>query len=296
MNSGNGRGPTLTEDFLAVLVLYGQTLHGSATFRSLGAELRRSSSRLELLVYDNSPTALGRPGTADAREWAREWDIHYVHDPSNPGVSRAYVEGAKLAVQRSKRWLLFLDQDTTFPPEALTRYVAAIRAHPEIRLFAPILRSAGRIVSPCVYAFKVGSPLRRLRPGPRRLTALSVLNSGMCVAVDDYLAVGGHDVRIGLDFSDHEFVHRFKRSHARAVVLDVECHHGLSTTSSPERPSQLSRFGSYCRGAKYASTGPLDTMITAGIVGTRAALLSLRHGDLSFVRIAAAVLLGGRAR
>lgn len=284
--------PEPGESIFAVLVLYQQSLEQSVTFQSLRPIVRDLSASLPLLVYDNSPTALGHPGIGPYPGW----DIHYVHDPSNPGVSRAYLEGARLAAGRSKRWLLLLDQDTWFPPDALTRYLRAIRQHPETRLFAPILRSQDRIVSPCRYRLRLGFALPRVRPGVQSLAGLSVLNSGMCVAVEDYLEVGGHDVRLAMDFADHEFIERFKRRHDTFVVVDAECGHGLSGATTQTTASQLARFQLYCRGAKYSSKGLTGGILTAGVVGGRACLLCFRHGSLGFLRVAVGTLLGGPPR
>jgi rhamnosyltransferase len=175
---------------LAVLVLYGRTLGESVTFRSLEEGLRRLGERLDLLVYDNSAIA-SHPDPAAG------WRIEYRHDPSNPGVSRAYLEGARVAAERGKRWLLLLDQDTCFPSEAITVYADALRRYPTEVLFAPVLRAGARIVSPCAYRFPRGRPLRTTATGLQNLAGKSVLNSGMCVSVAAYLDVGGHDPRIG---------------------------------------------------------------------------------------------------
>lgn len=281
-----------SQSLFAVLVLYRQSLEQSITFQSLGPLVRGLSAPLPLLVYDNSPTPMDHPGTGSYPGW----EIQYVHDPSNPGISRAYLEGARMAAARSKRWLLLLDQDTRFPPESLVRYLDAIRQHPDVRLFSPILKSEGRVISPCLYRFKLGFEVSGIRPGPQALAGLSVLNSGMCVAVEDYLEVGGHDVRIGLDFADHEFIERFKRRHDTFVVVGTECAHDFFRTTSRNTASHLARFQFYCRGAKYSSKGLMDGILTAGVVGARACLLSVRHGSLGFLRVAADTLLGDGQR
>jgi GT2 family glycosyltransferase len=87
----------------------------------------------------------------------------------NPGVSRAYLEGARVAAERGKRWLLLLDQDTCFPSEAITVYADALRRYPTEVLFAPVLRAGARIVSPCAYRFPRGRPRGRPRPASRTL-------------------------------------------------------------------------------------------------------------------------------
>jgi hypothetical protein len=272
----------------AVLVLYRQSLADSVTFQSLSPSVRDLSAPLSLLVYDNSPTPVGRPGNMPYDGW----DIHYVHDPTNPGISRAYQVGARMAAERSKPWLLLLDQDTSFPQDWLTRYLTAVQRHPEEKLFAPILRCDERILSPCIYRFKRGFPVDRIEPGPQSLTGLSLLNSGMWIAVEDYLAVGGHEVRIALDFSDHEFIERFKQRHDQFVLVDADCIHNFFQATDQSTSGQLNRFRFYCQGARYASKGLMDRMLTACVIGARACLLSWRHGSLGFLRIAATALLG----
>jgi GT2 family glycosyltransferase len=201
-----------------------------------------------------------------------------------------------MAAARSKRWLLLLDQDTRFPPDWLSRYLAGVRRYPDARLLAPILRSGERVLSPCLYRFKRGLPLDRIEVGKQPLTGLSVLNSGMWIAVEDYLAVGGHDVRIALDFADHEFIERFKRRHDSVVVVDVECVHDFFRVTGQSTDSHLTRFRFYCQGARYASKGLMDGILTAGVVAARACLLSYRHGSLGFLRVAASTLLERESR
>lgn len=272
-------------DVLAVLVLYGRTLAESVTFRSLGEELRRAGARLELFVYDNSPVA-------SPLAEAAEWRIEYRHDPSNPGVSHAYIEGARWAVARGKRWLLLLDQDTLFPPAALGAYHKAMCQSPAIELFAPVLRSGDRVVSPCGYRFPLGTALAQIEPGVQSLQGKSVLNSGMCVSVAAYQEVGGHDPRIGLDFSDHQFIDRFKRRYHSICVVPVECRHGFSGDQSTEVSNGLVRFHVYCRGARYASRGRVQRLLGAGLVAARACLLAARWHHLGFLRVAARSLFG----
>jgi rhamnosyltransferase len=271
---------------LAVLVLYGRTLGESVTFRTLEEGRRRLGERLDLLVYDNSPVA-SRPDPV------AEWQIKYRHDPSNPGVSRAYLEGARVAMERGKRWLLLLDQDTGFPPEAITVYAEAVRRYPTEVLFAPVLRAGAGIVSPCAYRFPRGKPLRTSATGLQNLAGKSVLNSGMCISVAAYLDVGGHDPRIGLDFSDHEFIDRFKRRHDRARILPLECRHGFSGELRSGVDAGLQRFRFFCRGIRYASPGGLQSALGTAMVVGRACRLAFRHRHPGFLQVAASTLIGG---
>jgi len=284
------RDPQSGTDMFAVLVLYGQSLKESPTFQSLSASVRHLATPLPLLVYDNSPSPIGRPHPGSYPGW----DIEYIHDPSNPGVSLAYRTGARVAAARGRRWLLLLDQDTRFPAESLERYSAAITEHPDVRLFAPMLTSAGSVISPCRYRFKLGFRLRHVEPGRHALADLSVLNSGMCIAVDDYVSVGGHDVRIALDFADHEFIERFKRSHDSFVVVDLQCSHDFFRETVRGAASHAARFRLYCKGARHTSRGLGDGLLTAAVIWARACLLSARHGSPRFLWIAATAFLERR--
>ena len=275
-----------TREALAVLVLYGRALGESVTFRSLDEGLRGLGERLDLLVYDNSAVA-SRP------EPAAGWQIEYRHDPGNPGVSRAYLEGAKVAAERGKRWLWLLDQDTWFPPQAIAVYADAVRRYPSEVLLAPVLRSGERIVSPCAYRFPRGAPLRATTTGLQDLAGKSLLNSGMCISVAAYLDVGGHDPRIGLDFSDHEFIDRFKRRYARARILPLECRHGFSGELRSGVDAGLQRFRFFCRGVRYAAHGGLQSALGTAMVVGRACRLAFRHRHPGFLRIAASTLIGG---
>lgn len=286
-HAGDGAPPGAAawlDEVLAVLVLYECPLADSATFQSLDGALARSGGRLELVVYDNSPTPAELPPDVESARWL----LRHLHDPSNPGVSRAYREGARIATERGKRWLLFLDQDTRFGEDVLEAYVTAIHAHPAVRLFAPRLRARRANISPCRYQALRGAPLEGIEPGVHRLDSLSVLNSGMCVATEAYSRAGGHDPAIPLDFSDHEFVGRFRRLYPEFALVDTGGEHGLSAAEEQSVENRLRRFDQYCAGARRV-TGPATPRPRfVFVVLARAMRLALRHRHPGFLRIFAA--------
>lgn len=267
------------DEVLAVLVLYNRRLEESATFRTLGTSLGAAGAKLDLLVVDNSTRAGG--WDADAAEGA--WRIRYQHNPSNPGVSAAYLTGVQMAKRLGKRWMLCLDQDTAFEPGAATAYAVALRTYPDVRLFAPALQAGEKVVSPCQYRAWRGTPLRQIESGLHQFSSLSVLNSGMCVELAAYRAAGGHDPAIPLDFSDHEFVSRFAARHRSFVVVDTVARHGLSAVEVQGVEDRLARFDAYCVGAVRASRTPRERASVASVALGRAAKLAFRHGHLGFV-------------
>ena len=218
----------------------------------------------------------------------RGWRTHYVHDASNPGVGAAYNAGADRAEALGKRWLLLLDQDTLFPPDALDAYVEAVRHHPGCELFAPVLMSGGTACSPCRVVHGRGrpAPAAALVPGPHPLGGLHVLNSGLLVRTDLFRRAGGYDPEFRLDFSDFAFLHRVAHETDTVCVVDAALRHSLSSgETDPGR--LLRRFGVYCEGARAYSRLTGDPLVYA-TVAARTARLVWQTRSLAPFRVAAA--------
>jgi rhamnosyltransferase len=273
--------PPFFDDILAVLVLYKKRVGESETLLSLAKSLNGNPEKIDIVIYDNSPTPQWRgDGTqCDA------FHIRYINDPSNPGVSKAYNAGFELARQLHKKWLLLLDQDTVFPEGALATYGAHIEKYDSPALLAPMLVCDGRIYSPCRQVVNVNFPLRVIRPGWVKTKGLSVLNSGMCIRLDAFEKIGGFDERIRLDFADHDFMRRYRRYFTNFMLIDMVCRHGFSDKETSDINISLTRFGHYCEGAKNSIKNPADPFSLLPVVLVRAARLSLRFRSVRFLRV-----------
>lgn len=270
----NDRG---LNDILAVVVLYRKNLATTETFTSLSRSLQRLDSRLDLLVYDNSPEA------AEALETDQQWHIHYRHDPTNPGVSKAYNEGYLLARQLGKKWLLLLDQDTCFPDESLATYCDSINGQPEIAVFAPVLKADEIICSPCRYRFRTGFPLKSLAVGVHSFSGTALLNSGMLVQVAMFERCGGFDQRIRLDFADFVFNNRLRRHCESFFLLPLECRHGFSGVEKMSLAAALDRFRIFREGADRAEESLTDRLLYSLVVFKRCIRLTLQFRSLRFL-------------
>src|SRR5579859_1033097 len=91
------------QDLMVIIVIYNMKLDESPAFRTLTHALQNSRQQASLFVYDNS----SQPQIVSSSLWA----MTYVHDPSNPGVSKAYNEGFGCAKTQRKKWMLLADQD-----------------------------------------------------------------------------------------------------------------------------------------------------------------------------------------
>jgi rhamnosyltransferase len=272
------------DTILAVLVLYRRELAATEAVSSIAAGLRECGCSLDLFVYDNSPEAMV-PGAAAGGCFR----LGYVHDPTNPGVSRAFNEGARRAREKGKSWLLLLDQDTDFPAGALAAYCRALAEHADLRLIVPRLLASGRLCSPCGYWAGIGYLLKEVQAGELPLAGKGVLNSGMLVRLDAFTACGGYDERVRLDFADFVFLNRFRSRYDRAWLLDLDCGHGFSDSEEQDEAAALARFAGFCRDARAAATTPLLRVTHRFLALRRCLRLTCRYRTPGFLR----QLLGG---
>ncbi|OAI46966.1 glycosyl transferase family 2 [Planctomycetaceae bacterium SCGC AG-212-F19] len=97
--------------------------------------LRESAGvRLEVIVVDNAST----DGAADmvADDFP---EVCLVRNPMNRGFARASNQAAQLA---RGQYLLFLNNDTEVPPDAIARLVAYATTHPNVGMIGPRLQGA----------------------------------------------------------------------------------------------------------------------------------------------------------
>jgi GT2 family glycosyltransferase len=266
---------------LAVLVLYNQRLATSKSFLSLLGNPPCVDERIHLLVYDNSPIPIGLDNGFTLTKGRGE----YISDIENPGVSKAFNVGAQVARRQGCTHLLFLDQDTGFPRNALSTYVAGIEAHPDCNLFAPVLLSGKKIYSPCRNVLNLNAPLHRISPGLLPTRGLTILNSGMCVSVKAFEEAGRFDESIPLDFADHDFFRRYRSKFKSFVLFDIVCEHGFADNEASDLDPAVTRFGFYCKGARNSIKRPLDAFSIPLLAAIRAIRLSARFGNARFVRL-----------
>jgi len=263
---------------LAVLVLYRTRLEDSETFISLSNSLKNSNLRMDIVVYDNSPT----PMVTESDSIRDNWRIHYVHDETNPGVSKAYNEGFRIAKKLNKKWLLLLDQDTFFPENAFVEYSKAIQENPGICLFTPIVVSKNKIISPCRYFLNRGYSLRKVKPGVYNFHIKSLINSGMLIHVEAFGRAGGYNENIRLDFADHCFIDKYKANYSNFAVINLRCLQSFSGKQHLTLDSALARFAHYCEGARNRAVTKPDYFLLMLLTILRSAKLSLKYMNLQF--------------
>ncbi|BAZ84811.1 glycosyltransferase [Dolichospermum compactum] len=276
-----------TEGILFILVIYKRRLNESDSFISLVNSLQNTHLNIDIFIYDNSPSSM----ILNEELSGENWKIHYVHDETNPGVSKAYNEGFKLGKKLNKKWLLLLDQDTKLPDDAIIKYSRAVLDNNEHSLFAPILVSTnGTIYSPCNYFFKRGFPMKSMEIGIVKARRKSLLNSGLLISIDIFEKVGGYNERLKLDFSDFDFIDRYRQVYQYFYIVDTKCIHELSATEDDVN-ALLKRFTTYCESIKYFGKIDLNTLILLCVTFIRAIRLSIKFRNIKFLYIFAKKLI-----
>lgn len=197
---------------------------------------------VEILIHDNSP----EPQVVDP-----QW--HYIHDPHNPGVSKAYNRGIDLARKLNLKGILLLDHDTVFSPEILKSYREALSTYGEDYLYAPMVAGNGKVYSPFVEG-KIRNSATPVADfvysAVYSLEGKSLINSGLLLPLKVVDAIGGFYDTIKLDFSDIAFISKYKAYKKECILVKETLLHGLSGDEGMDKERELGRFRYYCNGAR----------------------------------------------
>jgi GT2 family glycosyltransferase len=182
------------------------------------------ASQFGILIYDNSPFKSAMPDRITI-------PFHFVHDPANGGLFRAYTAALQLAQKERIEWLLLLDQDTALDAAFVrTLWFNLPQATKNIHCAAlvPKLLCKNEIISP-VRVLWGG----RLLPVKKELVGfppyeLMALNSGTALRISAIRAVGGFKPEFWLDYLDHWLYNRLHRANFLVYVLDTMLPHELS--------------------------------------------------------------------
>lgn len=241
---------------LPIVILYNQKIAESFTVLTLNDELQKLNSRMTIFVYDNSPI-LDKENTIAS---IGNLDIIYHHNKDNGGLSIGYNKGAKVASDLGKKWVLLLDQDTTFE-NLLESFNLSIQKYPDVNLFAPIIKlSNGVIFSPSIVKHKRGYPPKTFFPGVYNLAQFSPVNSGMLIALKMFHQVGGYNEKIKVDFCDFQFIEKVLLKEPLFVVVDSVAIQDFSAFE-PSVEKQLKRFIIYLADVKNCDKSTLNDKV-----------------------------------
>ncbi len=232
----------MLDSLFVVIVIYGIELDQSSTYLSLLQSSIEIGKPIDLMIYDNSKKITTNVYSP------LNFNINYISDPSNPGLSKPYNLAAENANKLDKKWLLILDQDSILPKDYFTLLNNTISENPTEVLIAPILKQRDMILSPCKFKYMKGSNFPILKPGIYSFKDISIFNSGLVINLKAFNKVGGYDEDIPLDFSDHYFIAKLKTNYKQFLIAPIIIEHELSSHTSKEKLKIAARYQQYCIG------------------------------------------------
>lgn len=222
---------------LPIIVIYEKDWSECNIFKSLFSKLE-----MEILIYDNSRKA--------SNKRYENHLIHYFHDPSNPGVSKAYNTCAKWAQQHGFSYIVLFDDDTLLPLTYIANLYKVIKKEPATRVIVPLLKynNGKKIFSPTRNPITNKTANSLIRPGINSLNDFLPVNSGMCIKLESFFSVSGYNENIPLDFADYDFFIRLNK-HVDSFYL-LDCIGEQSFSNSETNPKKLlRRYKYYLEGA-----------------------------------------------
>lgn len=266
---------------LPVIVLYKQRLENAKSLVVLNDYLKAKGEIMDLFVYDNSPEPMYENNFTFGN-----FNVQYVHDKVNAGVSKAYNSGAAYGLTIKKSWLLLLDQDTVFPSNFPVIYEDAVNAQPDLQLFAPVLRTQyGDIMSPGIYKRKRVYWVKEMPEGKYSIQQYSPVNSGLLISLAAFQKAGGYNEAVRLDFADFQFIERFAKHYDWFYTLNLVCEQDFSAYDT--NPDKLRhRFAFFCEGARNCErAGVADRFWYLAWTIRRMGGLMLKNRDARYLQI-----------
>jgi len=249
----------------AVLVVYEQVISETETYRTL-----LKNTNIPYLVYDNSLNEQVVEGE----------NMSYVHNPNNPGVSKAYNEAINWAKKIKASHLLLLDSDSVFPDFAFEQYEAAILTFPN-RLILPSLVSENRKISPFYFSNGKTHYGGSIEEGQMQLGEKLAINAGSLLPIN---ALGNirFNETLPLDWSDVYFFRRLSKTSIQAQHIALQINHGLSEHQQKNLESAKLRFDLYLRGIPEVSEGSRERLLMYFWAKLKAIKLALHYKSLWF--------------
>ena len=239
--------------WLAVVVLYKIRLSDSRTYQSLmnsWLTIRVGERKMRLLVYDNSPEDYQEAETSFSAQLAAGFEVKYIRDTANPGVSKAYNVGAAFARSAGLDYLMLLDQDTQLPNDYLPCVATALASDEGHQLICPVIKFNDRVISPAGFFLHRSVTLKQVKAGVNILKKMRPINSGLIIKLDLFEKVGGYDEAFSLDYSDHYFIHKLKAHWQYLFVMDCDVNHSLSSNELVPLPQFYNRFETFLKSTR----------------------------------------------
>ena len=265
-------------NMLLTIVLYIQRLDNTNTYLTLLG--RYLNQDYHLFVYDNSPTPQHHKGEFDGS------NIHYVSDVTNKGLSYAYNRAAEYALKSGCQWMMILDQDTSFNENIIDEFLLKQQLNPHIKLFVPPIKTDRNVnMSPAYSSWVKTYPISEDIRGEVCSKRYAPINSGMIINVEAFMNIGGYNEKVWLDYSDYQFMKRYRMYYDNFYILDSICIQEFSNEVQ-SKEQKINRYKIFCDCLKNCERlNYLDTLRYFTITLKWAASLFIETKDLIIIKI-----------
>lgn len=221
-----------------LIVLYQKKIYESETIYTLKKNKNEIKIPYEVHIWNNSPTALA---IQDITAIQTELPVIICgNDKKNTSLSIIYTKFYKSC--NDDDILLILDHDTRIDKGFFSELEQAIKSHPNINLFLPIVKHNNLIVSPStVYGVK-GIYWKKAKYNIIQSQHTTAINSGMAIRCH-YLKHNFEGYNLNLKFyeTDNDFMHKYSKNNKYIYVLKSELIHSLGFYDDDVN-SKLKRF------------------------------------------------------
>lgn len=175
---------SMTADFSILVVVYKKDWRSSSTLIHLSQFGPRLKERLELVIFDNSPTTAIAISHAEANGFS---ETKLFHDGKNHFLGEIYRRFVEVS---RGRHLVFMDDDTAITEEYILEVERLLQKpmHSYSICVPQIFDSHGNIYSPSKFGVFSGQLLREINPGPHK--NLNAIMSGIAFNRSYYSKLG----------------------------------------------------------------------------------------------------------
>ena len=164
-----------------------------------------------LLVYDNTENFSSELETAVS---AISDKILYKHFGQNQGIAKRLNQAIEFAVQKEEKYLLMMDQDSSFQDGDFNKYVGYI--------------SENKLAKVAQFGVNCQPAYTPISNTPEK--AISLITSGSVLAIDNIQEIGKFDENLFIDFVDTEFSHRItNRGYVNLQFTNIVLKHSIGT-------------------------------------------------------------------
>ena len=145
-----------------------------------------------------------------------------------------------------------MDQDTSLPIETYKVYAEKASGKTGNLIAAPIVLSNKKIISPAKYFFYRSIKFNKIDQKVLNFKYVSCINSGLMVDVNFFKLIGGYNEKLKLDFCDHDFIEKVKKTAYFLDILQLELIQDFSSDNNTKKQS-LARYKIFVKDIKQFS-------------------------------------------